>query len=291
MEKTSTAQHGRPVATGQPMIHLILQGKGGVGKSMVAAILGQFLRARGLDVRCIDTDPVNQTLTQYTALHAEHLKLMSESRIDSRVFDQLMERMLTESATFVVDNGASTFIPLWHYVIENGAIESLEKHGRRVYVHSVITGGQAMVDTLSGFNDLASTTPAQNLVVWINEYFGPVEMNGKRFSEMKVFDQHSSRIRGVVSVPRRSADTFGRDIEQMLSSKLTFDEAISGREFSIMGRQRLELVRRELWFRAVAGARAETDRCLGALETRFDAATRAGNALSGWTYLLGAGPL
>ena len=112
MEKTSTAQHGRPVATGQPMIHLILQGKGGVGKSMVAAILGQFLRARGLDVRCIDTDPVNQTLTQYTALHAEHLKLMSESRIDSRVFDQLMERMLTESATFVVDNGASTFIPL-----------------------------------------------------------------------------------------------------------------------------------------------------------------------------------
>ena len=66
-------------------------------------------------------------------------------------------------------------------------------------------------------------------------------------SEMKVFDQHSSRIRGVVSVPRRSADTFGRDIEQMLSSKLTFDEAISGREFSIMGRQRLELVRRELF--------------------------------------------
>ena len=83
MEKTSTAQPARPVATGQPMIHLILQGKGGVGKSMVAAILGQFLRARGLDVRCIDTDPVNQTLTQYTALHAEHLKLMSESRIGS----------------------------------------------------------------------------------------------------------------------------------------------------------------------------------------------------------------
>ena len=247
MEKTSTAPHAVPAATGQPTVHLILQGKGGVGKSMVAAILGQFLHARGLELRCIDTDPVNQTLTQYKALNAEHLKLLTESKIDSRVFDQLMERMLTESATFVVDNGASTFIPLWHYVIENGAIETLEKHGRRVYVHSVITGGQAMVDTLSGFNDLASTTPAQNLVVWINEYFGPVEMNGKRFSEMKVFAQHSSRIRGVVTMPRRSADTFGRDIEQMLSSKQTFEEAISGRQFSIMGRQRLELVRRDLF--------------------------------------------
>ena len=242
MEKTTI-----PEMNSLPTIHLILQGKGGVGKSMVAAILGQFLHARGLETRCIDTDPVNQTLTQYKALNAEHLKLMSESRIDSRVFDQLMERMLTETTTFVVDNGASTFIPLWHYVLENAAIETLEKHGRRVYIHSVITGGQAMVDTLGGFNDLASSTPAQNLVVWINEYFGPVEMNGKRFSEMKVFAQHSKRIRGVVTMPRRSADTFGRDLEQMLSSKLTFDEAISGPQFSIMSRQRLELVRRDLF--------------------------------------------
>ena len=242
MEKTSA-----PAMKTLPTVHMILQGKGGVGKSMVAAILGQFLHARGTETRCIDTDPVNQTLTQYKALNAEHLKLMSESRIDSRVFDQLMERMLTETTTFVVDNGASTFIPLWHYVLENAAIETLEKHGRRVYIHSVITGGQAMVDTLGGFNDLASSTPAQNLVVWINEYFGPVEMNGKRFSEMKVFAQHSARIRGVVTMPRRSADTFGRDLEQMLSSKLTFDEAISGPQFYIMSRQRLELVRRDLF--------------------------------------------
>ena len=128
-----------------PTVHLILQGKGGVGKSMVAAILGQFLQARGLATRCIDTDPVNQTLTQYKALNAEHLKLMSESRIDSRVFDQLMERMLTETTTFVVDNGASTFIPLWHYVLENAAIETLEKHGRRVYIHSVITDRKSVV--------------------------------------------------------------------------------------------------------------------------------------------------
>jgi hypothetical protein len=243
MEKNQPAQ----TANSHPVVHLILQGKGGVGKSMVAAILGQYLRTRGAEIRCIDTDPVNQTLTQYKALNAEHLKLMIDNRIDSRVFDQLMERMLTETATFVVDNGASTFIPLWHYVIENGAIETLESHGRRVYVHSVITGGQAMVDTLGGFDDLASTTPAQNLVVWINEYFGPVEMNGKRFSDMRVFAQHQTRIRGVVTVPRRSADTFGRDVEQMLGAKQTFDEAISGQHFTIMGRQRLELVRRDLF--------------------------------------------
>src|SRR4051812_14654472 len=36
-------------------IHLSLQGKGGVGKSLVASILAQYFRARGLAVRCIDT--------------------------------------------------------------------------------------------------------------------------------------------------------------------------------------------------------------------------------------------
>ena len=38
-------------------IHLTLQGKGGVGKSLIAAILAQYLKGKGREVRCIDTDP------------------------------------------------------------------------------------------------------------------------------------------------------------------------------------------------------------------------------------------
>ena len=48
-------------------IHLSLQGKGGVGKSLIASILAQYFRDRGRDIHCIDTDPVNSTLFQYTA--------------------------------------------------------------------------------------------------------------------------------------------------------------------------------------------------------------------------------
>jgi Mrp family chromosome partitioning ATPase len=36
-------------------IHLTLQGKGGVGKSLVAVILAQYLSKRGLQIQCIDT--------------------------------------------------------------------------------------------------------------------------------------------------------------------------------------------------------------------------------------------
>src|SRR5579883_506849 len=108
-------------------IHLMLQGKGGVGKSLIASILAQYFKAAGHAVRCIDTDPVNHTLAQYTALQAIRLQLRDEhNRIDQRSFDQLMELFLAdENGCFVVDNGASTFLPLWHYILENSALEYL----------------------------------------------------------------------------------------------------------------------------------------------------------------------
>jgi len=228
-------------------VNLVLQGKGGVGKSLVASLLSQYLRGKQITCRCVDTDPVNQTLSQYKALDVWQLKLLTDSRIDPRAFDQLMEELFTCPDTFVVDSGASTFLPLWHYMVENGVIDLLQSRCRPVYLHSVITGGQAMLDTLSGFADLAEKTPAQNLVAWVNEFFGPVVHNGKSFTEMAVVKDHLTRIRGVVRIQRRSPDTFGRDVDEMLRQKLTFGEALNGSGFSIMARQRLQMVRREIF--------------------------------------------
>lgn len=71
-------------------IHLTLQGKGGVGKSLVASILAQYLKSKDGDVRCIDTDPVNRTFAQYAALAADRLNLRDEhNRIEQRAFDSL----------------------------------------------------------------------------------------------------------------------------------------------------------------------------------------------------------
>src|ERR1700721_4804467 len=56
----------------RPSVHVVLQAKGGVGKSFVAAILAQYL-SRQRTVRCFDTDPGNATLAQYKALAAEHI--------------------------------------------------------------------------------------------------------------------------------------------------------------------------------------------------------------------------
>jgi hypothetical protein len=228
-------------------IHLSLQGKGGVGKSLVASILAQYFEHRGRNVQCIDTDPVNHTLSQYKALRPQRLELLREGGIDQRGFDALMERLLTEDGTFVVDNGASTFIPLWNYILENNVVGILQEAGRKLYVHTVITGGQALLDTLNGFKSVTGSTSERNVIVWLNEYFGRIERDGKRFEEMAAYAASEDKVFGSVHLIKRNQDTFGRDLEEVISRKLTLEEAIRDGSFSIMTKQRLKVVQRH-WF-------------------------------------------
>ena len=71
MAKDNSNGNG-PGNTSQPTIHLVLQGKGGVGRRLVASWLAEFLIKRGQAVRCIDGDPVNR-LGQFQAFAAERL--------------------------------------------------------------------------------------------------------------------------------------------------------------------------------------------------------------------------
>jgi hypothetical protein len=228
-------------------VHLSLQGKGGVGKSLIALVLSQYFRSKDRALHAVDADPVNQTLAEYRALRVERLNLLKDGNVDQRVFDTLMERILTKNGTFVIDTGASTFIPLWHYLLENKALDFLLARGRQVFVHTVITGGQALSDTLNGFDKLAETTVQRNLVVWLNEYFGEVKQEGASFPEMAVYKAHREKVHGVIAIVRRNADTFGKDVEEMISRKLTFDEAVNGADFTIMAKQRLRVIQRELF--------------------------------------------
>ncbi|HLH02761.1 MAG TPA: hypothetical protein VKX25_08320 [Bryobacteraceae bacterium] len=228
-------------------IHMSLQGKGGVGKSLIASILAQYLRHHNRSVECIDTDPVNRTFSQYKSANASRLELLRNGNIDPRGFDALMERLLKEDATFVIDNGASTFLPLWSYVIENRVMDLMKSAGKKLYVHTVITGGQALLDTINGFRSLAQSTEDRNIVLWANEYFGRIERDGKRLAEMAAYVENAAKVVGSVHITQRNHDTFGRDVEEVIAKKLSFEEAIRDGEFSLMTKQRLKVVQRDLF--------------------------------------------
>ena len=65
-------------------IHFILQGKGGVGKSMISSLLAQYKLDQGESITCIDTDPVNASFNAYKALNVTHLELLEDEQINIR---------------------------------------------------------------------------------------------------------------------------------------------------------------------------------------------------------------
>lgn len=231
-------------------VHFILQGKGGVGKSFVASLLVQYLRDKGAAVTAVDTDPVNATLTGYKAFDTYRLELLENGAIIERNFDELIEKVIAEECDFVIDNGASSFIPLAYYMNENAAFDLLAEQGKEVFIHTVVTGGQAMFDTISGFTSLAEQMPdSAKLVVWINEYFGEVvhAPDGRTFEEMKPYLENKKRVAGLVPIYRKTVSTFGEDIKQMLEKKITFDEVSKDPEFGVMAKSRLNRVRKEIF--------------------------------------------
>jgi hypothetical protein len=108
---------------------------------------------------CIDTDPVNATFHGYKALSVRRLQIMEGDEIHARRFDELVEWIVSCESEAIVDNGASSFVPLSHYLISNQVPALLFELGNELLVHTVITGGQALRDTVSGFAQMAAAIP------------------------------------------------------------------------------------------------------------------------------------
>ena len=72
-------------------------------------------------------------------------------------------------------------------------------------------------------------------------------MDGKRFEEMKTYLDNKSRVSAIIRIPNYKADTFGKDLSEILQSKLTFSEALESKSLPIMVRQRLNIIRKQLF--------------------------------------------
>jgi hypothetical protein len=225
-------------------IHMLLQGKGGVGKSFAAATLAQYKTSKGETPLNIDTDPVNSTFHGYKALNVQRIHLLEGDEINTRNFDALVEMVAGSSDDVIIDNGASSFVPMSHYLISNKVPALFAEMGHQTIVHTVVTGGQSLLDTVSGFAQLASQFPAEAMfVVWLNPYWGPIAHEGKGFEQMKAYNANKERVSAIVQIPVLKGETYGRDLGNMLQERLTFDEALALASLTIMTRQRLKIVK------------------------------------------------
>jgi cellulose biosynthesis protein BcsQ len=236
-------------------VHLTLQGKGGVGKSVVATLLAQYLRDKGIAAKCFDADPLNQTLAGFAGLGVTKVDLMETTekgrRINPRRFDDLVEQIAEQSGEshVIVDTGSSSFVALVHYLVSNDVPDVLSQTGHELVVHTVVTGGQALLDTLHGVAQLVKQLDNVRFVVWLNPFWGPIAEDGKTFEQMKTYQDIKKRIQTVVNLPAFIDELFPQDIAAMLKSRLTFKEAIESPAFSLMSRHRLKVAQRDFYSR------------------------------------------
>jgi hypothetical protein len=233
----------------QNTVHFILQGKGGIGKTLVSTILAQWLAAKDdTPLRCYDTDQENATFSRYKAMDVKHVPVMTDARtIDPKRFDALMIDILEEDGNCVIDNGANTFSPLVAYLIENDCFSLLQESGRKVYIHTIVGGGDTLHDTAMGFLSTAKSTSVP-LVLWENEHFGAlVSASGKSFIESQTYADNAARVVGRVVLTQRNADTFGADIKKMNTARLTAEEVKASDKFNVMEKQRIKVVFRDLF--------------------------------------------
>jgi hypothetical protein len=230
-------------------VHFILQGKGGIGKTLVSTILAQWLATKDEQpLRCYDTDQENATFSRYKAMDVKHVPVMTDSRvIDPKRFDALMIDLLEEDGNCVIDNGANTFSPLMGYLLENDCFDLLTESGRKVYIHSIVGGGDTLHDTAMGFVSTAKSTSVP-LVLWENEHFGQLQSaTGKVFTESQTYADNAARVCGRVVLAQRNADTFGADIKKMNIARLTANEVRESDKFNVMEKQRIKVVFRDLF--------------------------------------------
>ena len=224
-------------------VHFVLQSKGGCGKTFISSLFAQYLMNADADVKGFDTDQENRDFYAYKSLPVRYVDVMSgNTSIDPKKFDGFMESLLTEEGVHVVDNGANSFTPLLGYLVENEGLALLQAAGKRVFLHSLIGGGDNLASTSIGFSDILNNSTAP-VVLWLNEHFG--DLTG--FAASAAYKAYQPRLCGAVMLHARNPQTFGEDIKKMTSRRMTLSEVMASSDFSMMEKQRLKVFGKDIF--------------------------------------------
>lgn len=235
-------------------LYFTLQGKGGVGKTLTSSYLQQYIEYRSdkkSKIMGIDTDPNNSSFTGIKKLNVTFLPLFDENQqINERNFDNMIELFYNnQDTTFIVDNGATSFLPLINYLKDNNIMEMLEDKFN-IIIQIPITGGQAQEDTLNGMDYLIRTFKGEKIKfnIWRNEYFGKIKTKEtEHFEEFEQYLKHKEHITGLLTLPQVNEQTYGIDLEKMHKAKLTFEEINQNENFTLMEKQRLKTYQNKIF--------------------------------------------
>lgn len=259
-----------PAAAERPgHVHMILQGKGGVGKSVAATLLAQYFTDQALNAErpCpplyLDTDPATQTFLKYNAkgFAVEHIKIAEDDRItiNPAKFDELFERIVTQEPRndVVIDTGSSNFLNLIDYMKQVRIPEILPDQGYQLIIHVVLAGGNVLVDTVQSLDTIcqqfAEFHPL-DIIIWTNTVNGIVQTDKwQHFKQSATAQGYAEHIRGYIDLPLLPADLQAKDFKKLLDHTDTFALADQLPIYKWAERVRLRHLRNVIWQQIAKG--------------------------------------
>lgn len=130
-------------------IHFIGGEKGGVGKSLVARLVAQYLIDRHLPFLGFDTDRSHGALMRFYAGYASPVLIDRYETLDA-VVEAGVEH---PGRRVLVDLAAQTHAPLVQWMDESGVLELAEETGLSIHYWHVMDAGRDSVDLLTRLLD------------------------------------------------------------------------------------------------------------------------------------------
>lgn len=143
-------------------IHLIGGEKGGVGKSLVARLLAQYMIDRSIPFLGFDTDRSHGALMRFYAGYAAPVQIDRYEMLD-RIIEAAVEQ---PERRILVDLAAQTHEPLRRWIDESGVLDLAADHDVGLSYWHVMDSGRDSVDLLGSllvaFGDRVSHVLVRN---------------------------------------------------------------------------------------------------------------------------------
>lgn len=218
-------------------VHLVVQSKGGVGKTFISTLLCQHLCQRSAKVLLIDTDPLNvsssssRVLERFTSdqLQVQKLRLSERKSATIGDFQQLADltKFAEPGTELVIDVGTSIYDQLLKWLLSRGmgALQLSEDLGAKLMLHVPLAGGAEFTDTLATLSKLRAEPDLQNahFTVWLNN-----SLRGRVFTGADTPQRHDivpSERMSVIDLPDEEdidLSTFGVALLKMNRAGLCF---------------------------------------------------------------------
>lgn len=204
---------------------IILNGKGGVGKSFFATNLVQYLKDQQIEHHAIDTDNENSTLKRFHG-EAEFININNVQEIDA------LFAALEKSSLVVVDCRAASTDIFLDYFAEVRAFEILEMLDAALTIVSPVNHEADSVEQVKIIAE-ALGAKCRYLIV----------RNQAHSEQFRIYDNSQTRSRVLGELAGREIlmpKLYDWLVTGLNETNLSMTAAIAGSEFSLVDRQRLK---------------------------------------------------